>query len=132
MKERYSASLLFQYRVEDDDTESRLCEDRIVVFEAESYAEALRVAERKGKKGQFSYRSADGRRVFFEFVAVTDLLGLGESSSDEVWYDIFRMQSPMERREQLNVRLEGNDPHRLVKKRYVPSRCAHARRKVGE
>ncbi|MGO4774396.1 hypothetical protein AB4084_02530, partial [Lysobacter sp. 2RAB21] len=46
--------------------------------------------------------NSDGNPVFFEFVGVMDLLGLGvECDDDEVWYDIVVRKQPMERAAQL-------------------------------
>ncbi len=49
---RYSAKLLFQFRVEiaGDSEKRRLCEERIVVFEARSPKAALAIAKRKGRE----------------------------------------------------------------------------------
>ena len=48
---RYAAKLLFQYRVEGEQTTHRLCEERILNFKARSGREALRIAKQRGKQG---------------------------------------------------------------------------------
>jgi hypothetical protein len=101
---RYATKLLFQYRVGNQllSKERRLCEERIVQFEARSNKEALTIAKRKGRKARHSYRNSDGEIVRFEFVGVMDLLSLGvECEADEVWYEFRSRLSPMERRDKL-------------------------------
>jgi hypothetical protein len=101
--ERYSALLLFQFRVVSARTGAanrrRLCEKRLIVLEATSPREALQQAKRRGREAEHDYLNADGDRVYFEFVGVMDLLSLGlECDPDEVWYDFARLLEPMERR----------------------------------
>ena len=119
---RYAARLLFQFRVMVDGNPGmrRLCEDRIIVLRAVGARSALAKARARGKAAEFQHPNADGTPVFFEFIGVTDLLGLGvECEPDEVWYDIVQKVKPMERRrklipapEQLNaiVRERSNKP----------------------
>lgn len=101
---RYSAKLLFQFRVMigTDPGIMRTCEERIVVFHAADARKALAEAKRRGRKAQHHYSNSDGNRVFFELVGVMDLLELGpECDDDEVWYDIVVRKQPMERAAQL-------------------------------
>jgi hypothetical protein len=98
---RYSAKLLFQFRVDidGDSSKRRTCEERIICIEARSAASALAKAKRRGGKAQFDYKNSDGNTVYCEFIGVMDLLGLGiECDDDEVWYDIRERLCPMERR----------------------------------
>jgi hypothetical protein len=101
---RYSAFLLFQFRVETngESNQRRLCERRLIVFEARGTRSAMAHANRRGRESQHSYQGAYRGTVHFEFVGVQDLLELGpECEPDEVWYELVRMVRPMERREQL-------------------------------
>jgi hypothetical protein len=98
---RFSAKLLFQFRIDigADSGKRRLCEERIVTFQARSGRAALAVAKRKGKEAEYDYENDESNRVYFEFVGIVDLLELGtECTSDEVWYDIKERLLPMERR----------------------------------
>lgn len=116
---RFSAKLLFQYRLEAQQNldKMRTCEERIVTFEARSAKEALKIAKTKGRKSE-SYCKGDcchgdgcegdcgqgdgGEILLFEFVGVTDLLYLDQTcGKDEVWYEIKKCLTPMERREKL-------------------------------
>lgn len=101
--ERYSALLLFQFRVASTRAgaaKRRLCEKRLIVLEATGPRQALQRAKRRGREAEYDYPNAYGEQVYFEFVGVMDLLRLGlECESDEVWYDIVRLLEPMERRE---------------------------------
>ena len=100
----FAAKLLFQYRVTPElgTDQQRLCEERIVRFIARSSKDALAIAKRKGRAAQHNYRNSEGNKVHFEFVGVMDLLHLGvECEEDEVWYDITRRLTPMERKEKL-------------------------------
>lgn len=98
---KYSAKLLFQFRVvvNGDSGKRRTCEERIVLLEAASAKEALRMANQRGKKCQYRYQNADGNPVNFEFVGVMDLLRLGpECEEDEVCYDTVERLLPLERK----------------------------------
>lgn len=98
---RYAAKLLFQFRVSSREWQNkrRLCEEMIVVFQAGSASDALKLAKRRGRSSQHSYKNSDGNRVYFEFVGVLDLLELGvECDADEVWYEIKERLLPKERK----------------------------------
>lgn len=99
---RYAAKLFFQYRV-DLGTETgtrRICEERIVVFKAASATSALSKAKRRGSEAAYDYDNDEGNRVYFEFIGVRELLSLDpECADDEVWYEIVKRVSPLERRE---------------------------------
>ena len=99
--DRYSAKLLFEFRVTVDGTPTtrRTCEERIIVVHASTARGALREAMRKGKKAQFRFRNTYGDPGHFRLVGVMDLLHLGlECEPDEVWYDIVERVRPSERR----------------------------------
>jgi uncharacterized protein DUF4288 len=98
---RYSAKLLFQFRVvvDGESSKMRTCEERIILINAASARQALRQAKRKGAKGEFDYTNTDGNPVYFEFLGVMDLIELGiECSHGEVWYDIVSRLLPDKRR----------------------------------
>jgi hypothetical protein len=101
---RYSAALLFQFRVMVDGVSGkrRLCEKRIIHFRARDGRSALAHAKKRGKEAEHHYKNNEGNPVFFEFVGVRDLLGCDPGCEpDEVWYQIVEMVRPMERRKQL-------------------------------
>jgi hypothetical protein len=100
---RYSAKLLFQFRVTKggDSGKRRLCEERIITINAPSARDALLKAKRSGRKSQNKYNNDDGNSVRFEFIGVVELLHLGaECAADEVWYDVIERLQPSERRRQ--------------------------------
>jgi hypothetical protein len=98
---RYSAKLLFQYRVMVDGSAGirRLCEERIITFPSSYGRAALREAKRRGRAAQHSYTNIKGSPVHFEFVGVMELI-CAESAceADEVWYEMRERVRPMERR----------------------------------
>src|SRR5689334_8475143 len=101
---RYSAKLLFQFKVTvaGREPKRRLCEERFLMFRAVSARRALAHAKRRGRESQHSYEGQGGANVRFEFVGVMELLLLGsECERDEVWYEIKRMVSPSERKDEL-------------------------------
>jgi len=99
---RYSAKLLFQYRLEEADTEMRRCEESTVVVKAETAKDAIRQLKKQGKARQFRYVSTEQRRIRFEFVGIMDILRLGmECEANEVWYSVYTRKQPMERRSTL-------------------------------
>lgn len=111
---RFSAKLLFQYRTDDAKENKRVCEERIVTFEARSPRLALRTARAIGRKAQFTaessfyknfsgpaytayMRNATGR-IHFELVGILDMVDLTSlCEPNEVWYDIRRRRVPVER-----------------------------------
>jgi hypothetical protein len=98
---RYSAKLLFQFRVTQngDSGKRRRCEERIITINAPSARDALVKAKRSGLKSQHQYKNGHGNPVRFEFIGVVELLHLGaECAADEVWYDITERLQPSERR----------------------------------
>ena len=94
---RYSAKLLFQFRVDDGtQEESRLCEERIITYSSESGDGALQLAKQKGADSAHNYLNDEGHTVYFEFVGVLDLLELGlECDPEDVWYDIIERDLPL-------------------------------------
>lgn len=98
---RYSAKLLFQFRVDlgAQSGKRRTCEERIIVFSAGSEAKAVSEAKRLGRGSEFSYVNDAGTPVHFEFVGVIDLLRHGpEMEHGEVWYEVKDRLLPKERR----------------------------------
>ncbi|MEN6626024.1 MAG: DUF4288 domain-containing protein [Candidatus Sumerlaeia bacterium] len=93
---RFSAKLLFAYRCEDFEQSIRLCEERIVTFNARSPRHALQVARSKGRKARLKYKNDAGGQVYFEFIGIMDMVELF-CEPDEVWYDIRRRRVPLER-----------------------------------
>ena len=98
--ERYSAKLLFQYRVVTDGkvNKRRTCEERIILLECRSAKEGLKQTKRIGRRAEHEYENSTGAKVYFEFVGILDLQHLGvECEANEVWYDITQRLTPMER-----------------------------------
>jgi hypothetical protein len=101
---RYAAKLLFQFRVMKDGqaNKRRLCEEQIVVINADDAQSALREAKRRGRAGRLRYKNPYGNMVFVEFVGVLDLKRVETRCDDgEVWYEFRYRLRPMERREKL-------------------------------
>lgn len=94
---RYSAKLLFQFRIDAPSVgESRLCEERIVTYSAASADVAYRTANEKGEASVYDYKNDEAKTVYFEFVGVLDLLELGlECDPEAVWYDIVEHELPV-------------------------------------
>src|SRR5262245_42290287 len=88
---RYSAKLLFQFRVLVDGSPGirRLCEERTITFQANNARAALREAKKRGLAAQHHYKNSDGNPVHFELIGVLELLCLDLSCEpDEVWFEI--------------------------------------------
>jgi hypothetical protein len=101
---RYSAALLFQFRVMTDGSpgKRRLCEKRIIHFRSTEGLSALAEAKRRGHAVEHDYKNSDGNRVFFEFIGVLELMCCDPSCErDEVWYELVEMLKPMERKRKL-------------------------------
>jgi hypothetical protein len=101
-KARFSAKLLFQFKVcyaKGGCNKRRLCEERIISYEAEDARAALAHAKKYGKSAQYDYKNGRNDTVRVELVGLQDLLKLGlEAGPDEVWYDIIERLLPDERR----------------------------------
>lgn len=100
---RFSAKLLFQYRIGGPkQSKFRICEERIVTLRNKSAAGAIREAKKIAKNSQSCYLNDDGNKVFIEFVGLLDFMELGvESDENEVWYEIKTMLRPMERKNKI-------------------------------
>jgi len=96
---RYSAKLLFQWRPVRDGVsrKRRICEERIVTYEARSPKSALTKAKRLGKSDEFKDRQ-DGIDIFFEFIGVLELLDVTSLPDEEVWWQLVERVQPGERR----------------------------------
>ena len=123
---RYSARLLFQYRIMGIRQSFRTCEERIVVMSANTSGEILRKLKSYGVAAEYSYSNDEGREVKFEFIGIVECIVLGaECGPEEVWYDVYRLRQPMERRRRLTATDEcvlgmlsiGNAPSRGAKHR---------------
>ena len=98
---RYSAALLFQFRsmVDGNPGKIRLCEKRIIHFKAPNAQAALKHAKRRAHESEYRSKNVAGGNVFFEFVGVRDLLCFDSGDEpDEVWYQVIKMVTPMERK----------------------------------
>ena len=105
-KRRFAAKLLFQFRAEYRARSSRrrVCEERIVIVLATSPRNALAIANRTGKSGQFTDR-AGMKKIFFEYVGVLELKELCddviENEPDVVWWEFVEKIEPMERKDHI-------------------------------
>lgn len=102
---KYSAKLLFQYceKVNNKPTgKRRLCEERIITFNAKSAKHALSIAKKKGRAAQFDFKTIYKTKSYFEFIGVLELLCLDYKCEEgEVWYEHRVMLGPMERKSKL-------------------------------
>jgi len=89
---RYGANLLFEYGVDGQRAARPLCEKRIVVIEARSAKEAIRLARRRGRAAELSYQNADGERFRIRFLGLVDLIELPDP--EEAYYSMFRTPRP--------------------------------------
>src|SRR5689334_15756864 len=101
---RYSAKLLFQFRVMCNGSpgKRRLCEERIITFASSNAKSALREAKKRGHLAQHRYKNTNGNWVNFELVGVLELICLELTcEADEVWFEIKDRIEPMERRRRI-------------------------------
>jgi len=100
---QYSAKILFQWRPVryGNSRKRRVCEVRIVTYQAASAVSALKKAKKIGKDEQYTEKKADGE-IAFEFIGVMELQDISSAFSEgEVWSEIIEMVEPMERQKQL-------------------------------
>ena len=100
---RFSAKLLFQYRVGGSKrSKFRICEERIITLRSKSAIGAIREAKKIAKNSQACYVNDDGNKIFVEFVGLLDFMEIGiESDENEVWYEIKTILRPMERKNKI-------------------------------
>lgn len=101
---RYSAKLLFQFRVvENGQSRSRRwCEERTICFHEVDAQRAVLHAREAGREGEYDYCNDRNDPVYFEFLGVMDMIELGvECGPEEVWYDIRQRVKPQERKNSL-------------------------------
>jgi Domain of unknown function (DUF4288) len=101
---RYSAKLLFQFRVMVDGSagKRRICEERIITLRAQNAKAALQAAKKSARSAEHTYKNNEGNRVHFEFIGVLELLCLDPAcDANEVWYEIVDRIEPMERKSKL-------------------------------
>lgn len=85
---RYSAKLLFQYRIDIDGDPGRFrtVEERIVTTHSPDGRSALQAFKDTGRADESSYVNDDGNPVFIEFVGVVDMMELDlECRQSDVW-----------------------------------------------
>lgn len=89
----YSAKLLYESRVDDGASIDPLCEESIIVIDAEDEQSAMVKAVAFGHEGQHSYKNAEQRDVTWRFVGVVEIQDLCEAhlaSGTEVHSRLFR------------------------------------------
>ena len=103
---QYSAKLLFQWRPvrNGKSRKRRVCEVRIVTYQAASAVSALKKAKKIGKNEQYTEKKADGE-IAFEFIGVMELKDISMNFSEgEVWSELVEMVEPMETAKTANPR----------------------------
>ncbi len=106
---KYTAKLLFQWRTEIDgiSNKMRTCEESIILIEEKNAPKALLKAKKHGKSREFQSRNDEysikhncDYQIHFEFIGVSDLVGLGiECADNEVWYGVRKHLFPMENKD---------------------------------
>jgi len=127
---KFAAMLLFQFRTVKDGVSNfrRVCEERIVIFEAANADDALRMAKNRGVEEELSYEDR-GFQVFLEFVGVLDLVELDITHEpDEVWSRLYEKVMPMERRDEIipdedNLYVFRSERKSNRKRVFVPEKC---------
>lgn len=100
---QYSAKLLFQWRPvrNGKSRKRRVCEVRIVTYQAANATSALKKAHKIGREEQYTEQKPDGE-IAFEFVGVMELKDVSTAFHEgEVWSELLEMVEPMERQKQL-------------------------------
>ena len=74
----YSAKLLYESHVDDDQRIGPLCEESIILVEADDEKSAEAKAVKHGQEGEHSYENPDGNMVVWRFVKVLETQDLCE------------------------------------------------------
>ena len=106
---KYAARMLWQYRPQEGSVskQRRICEERVVVFDADSGHEAYEKIDAYGRASQLhsTVRNEPDVKIHFEFIGVIDLILLSDWSENdefqEVWYELYDRLRPMERKDKL-------------------------------
>ena len=94
----FSARLLFESEVRDDQQVDPLCEESIRMIEANDKLEAERRAEEVGTANEHEYLNDHGVAVRWRFVRVMEIQDLCESTishGTEVYSRVFREKPPL-------------------------------------
>jgi len=99
---RFAAMMLFQFRTITNgiSNKRRVCEERVILFNAISPEDALIMAKDRGSEEEFSYPFNKGE-VFFEFVGIKELVSIDALENDEVWYKLVEKVEPMEHKDKI-------------------------------
>lgn len=112
---KYNATLLFQYRVMVDGNPGkfRICEKSMILIDAKNASTALTRAKKIGRRREYESINDEGRKLYFEFVGVLDMVNIGsECEENEVWYEVCTMLTPKERKKVIIP--EGNKLRAIV------------------
>jgi len=92
MSRRYSAKLLFIWNPDPvtDSRRRRLCEERIVLFNARSAHYAVRKAKALGRESEVIFDS--GHRL--SFAGILQCMELDITSPEEAWWEFRRQSNP--------------------------------------
>ena len=78
----YSATLIFRSKTAGEISIRPLCEERVVLFKANSELQAAKAAERYGRREAHSYRNGAGETVSWEFAGIDDFQVLDSPAAD--------------------------------------------------
>lgn len=102
----YSANFLFESRINGELIPEPLCEESIVVVEADNEETARADAFQIGKNMEHSYQNEQGETVSWHFVNLVELQDLSEKaikSGIEVYSRMFRARRDTDRLSSLSV-----------------------------
>jgi hypothetical protein len=78
----YSATLVFRSKISGETSIRPLCEERVVLFKANSELQAAKAAERYGRREVHSYLNAARETVSWEFAGIDDFQVLDGPAAD--------------------------------------------------
>jgi hypothetical protein len=69
----YSATLVFRSHIAGETSLRPLCEERVVVFDVANEHQALKAAERYGRREAHSYPNVDGEQVSWQLAGIDNV-----------------------------------------------------------
>jgi hypothetical protein len=78
----YSATLVFRSKISGEASIRPLCEERVMLFKANSELQARKAAERFGRREAHSYLNVAGETVSWEFAGIDEFQVLDSPAAD--------------------------------------------------
>lgn len=81
----FAVTMVFMSRIGKSRTLRPLCEERIVLFRADSKSEAGALGRKHGRSEEHSYEAVNGKRVTWSFIGIESIDDVTQHESNGPW-----------------------------------------------